>query len=76
MNRDTLVRMANQIGTFFQSQPDRNEALEGLASHIARSWEPRMRREFEALLKEGGDQAHAVLPIVREALRKHGVIAA
>ena len=76
MNRDTLVRMANQIGTFFQSQPDRNEALEGLASHIARSWEPRMCREFEALIKEGGTQAQAVLPIVREALTKHGVIAA
>lgn len=35
-----------------------------------------MRREFEALLKEGGPQAQAVLPIVREALNKHGVIAA
>jgi formate dehydrogenase subunit delta len=76
MNRDTLVRMANQIGTFFQSQPDHNEALEGLASHIARSWEPRMRREFDALLKEGGPQAQAVLPIVREALDKHRTLLA
>lgn len=68
MNREHLVRMANQIGTFFQSQPDRSEALEGLASHIARFWEPRMRREFQALLDEGGE---GVLPIVREALEKH-----
>jgi len=68
MNREHLVRMANQIGTFFQSQPDKAEALEGLASHIARFWEPRMRREFQALLDAGGE---GVLPIVREALEKH-----
>ena len=40
MNRDTLVRMANQIGTFFQSQPDHNEALEGLASASVRIVQP------------------------------------
>jgi len=68
MNRDHLIRMANQIGTFFQSQPDRAEALEGLANHIAKFWEPRMQREFRALLDAGGE---GVLPIVREALQKH-----
>lgn len=68
MNRDTLRRMANQIGTFFQSQPDKAEALEGLANHIHRSWEPRMQREFKAML-DAGDEG--VLPIVREALTKH-----
>lgn len=73
MNSEHLVRMANQIGTFFQSQPDRSEALEGLASHIARFWEPRMRREFQALLEEGGE---GVLPIVREALEKHRALLA
>ncbi len=68
MNREHLIRMANQIGTFFQSQPDRAEALEGLANHIARFWEPRMQREFQVLLDAGGE---GVLPIVREALEKH-----
>ena len=43
MNSSNLIRMANQIGTFFESQPDRNEALEGLAQHLQRFWEPRMR---------------------------------
>jgi hypothetical protein len=35
-----------------------------------------MRREFDALLKEGGPQAQAVLPIVREALDKHRTLLA
>ncbi len=73
MNREHLVRMANQIGTFFQSQPDKAEALEGLANHIAKFWEPRMQREFRTMLDEGGE---GVLPIVREALEKHRALMA
>jgi len=68
MNREHLIRMANQIGTFFQSQPDRAEALEGLANHIHKFWEARMQREFQAVLDAGGE---GVLPIVREALDRH-----
>lgn len=68
MNSEHLIRMANQIGTFFASQPDRAEALEGIASHIKKFWEPRMRREFLALLDEGGE---GVMPIVHEALQQH-----
>jgi len=73
MNPEHLIRMANQIGTFFESQPDRAEALEGIASHIKKFWEPRMRREFLALLDEGGE---GVSPIVREALGQHRALLA
>lgn len=73
MNSSTLIRMANQIGTFFESQPDRNEALEGLALHLQRFWEPRMRQEFERILAVGGDAQHEVLPIVREACARYGL---
>ena len=73
MNPTTLVRMANQIGTFFQSQPDRDEALEGLAQHLQKFWEPRMRQEFERVLAAGGEGELAVLPIVREACARHGL---
>ena len=44
MHTDTLIQMANQIGAFFEAMPDREEALEGIAMHIKRFWEPRMRR--------------------------------
>jgi formate dehydrogenase subunit delta len=43
MNIDNLVTMANQIGTFFASFPDREEAHAGIATHIERYWAPRMR---------------------------------
>lgn len=73
MNSDHLIRMANQIGTFFESMPERQEALEGIATHIRKFWEPRMRREFLALLEAGGE---GVNPIVREALDKHRALVA
>ena len=44
MDVNNLIRMANQIGEFFESMPDRTQALEDIASHIKRFWEPRMRR--------------------------------
>lgn len=68
MNREHLIRMANQIGTFFESQPDRAEALEGIANHLRKFWEPRMRQEFLRLLADDGEGVH---PMVREALSKH-----
>ncbi|MBU0589743.1 MAG: formate dehydrogenase subunit delta [Gammaproteobacteria bacterium] len=43
MNHDTLIRMVNQIGTYFESMPDRSEALEGIATHLQKFWDPRMR---------------------------------
>ncbi|MCG5263243.1 formate dehydrogenase [Cupriavidus gilardii] len=69
MNLDNLVKMANQIGTFFAAMPDRDEALADIATHLRRFWAPPMRR---ALLK-GVDngQADAVAPIVRAALERH-----
>jgi formate dehydrogenase subunit delta len=56
MHADSLVRMANQIGLFFEAMPDRAEALQGIAEHIQKFWEPRMRREFLAHVDAGGDR--------------------
>jgi formate dehydrogenase subunit delta len=41
-----LCRMANQIGQFYRSLPDRAEALTSTATHMRRFWDPRMRREL------------------------------
>ena len=65
---DTLVHLANRIGEFFQAMPDHDEALEGIATHIHKFWEPRMRRGLLAHLDEGGE---GLLPLVREAVEKH-----
>lgn len=47
--KEKLVRMANQIATFFHSKP-REEGITGVAEHINKFWEPRMRRQFFELL--------------------------
>ncbi|XQU69915.1 hypothetical protein OJJOAM_002646 [Cupriavidus sp. H18C1] len=54
MNLDNLVKMANQIGTFFAAMPDRDEALADIATHLRRFWAPPMRR---ALLEGGGQRS-------------------
>jgi len=46
MDVHRLIKMANEIGAFFEAEPDRAVALEGVANHIERFWEPRMRREL------------------------------
>lgn len=58
-----LVRMANQIGTFFESKP-RDEGVAGVAEHINKFWEPRMRRQFFEVVDGGGE---GLKPIVLEA---------
>jgi formate dehydrogenase subunit delta len=70
MNADHLIEMANQIGTFFDSLPDRDEALLGIAEHIRRFWEPRMRRALLAALDSGGEAA-GFSEIVYAALVKY-----
>jgi formate dehydrogenase subunit delta len=59
-----LVRMANDIGNFFRSEPDREEAIAGIAKHIDSFWTRSMRRKLAAHGEEGLDE----LP--REALRR------
>ena len=60
---DKLIRMANQIATFFMSQPE-NVRVEGVATHINKFWEPRMRRQFFEHLDRGGE---GLLPLVVQA---------
>jgi formate dehydrogenase subunit delta len=50
---DRLVYMANQIGKFFQSQ-GHDQAVAGVADHIRKFWDPRMRKAIFAHLDAGG----------------------
>jgi len=69
MHIDSLIRMANQIGTFFEAMPDHDEAVEGIAQHLKKFWDPRMRQELLTAL-DGAPQS-GLSPIVVEALRMH-----
>ena len=69
MDLDNLVTMANRIGAFFAAMPEREVALAGIAEHLRKFWEPRMRRQ---LLAAVGTEAGAGLSdIVAAALVKH-----
>ncbi|MBS0444385.1 MAG: formate dehydrogenase subunit delta [Proteobacteria bacterium] len=69
MHVDHLIRMANQIGAFFEAMPDRTEALEGIAQHIKRFWEPRMRQQLmEHIDREGSAE---LTTMVAEAIGTH-----
>jgi formate dehydrogenase subunit delta len=66
MSHDTktkLVYMANQIATFFKTQPE-SEAAQGVATHINKFWEPRMRRQLFELIDHGDS---GLSPLVLEA---------
>lgn len=52
MDDAKMIRMANQIATFFRSQPGDGPAL--TAAHINDFWEPRMRAKLLDHLGAGG----------------------
>jgi formate dehydrogenase subunit delta len=54
VNIERLVAMANDIAAFFDAEPDKAVAAEGVRFHIQRFWDPRMRREAIAHATAGG----------------------
>jgi formate dehydrogenase subunit delta len=71
MDIGNLVRMANNIGDFFDAMPDRQEALEAAATHLQKTWEPRMRTallDFLAQHKNGQSDSIELHPFMRDAI--------
>ena len=56
MNAQKLVKMVNEIASFFEAEPDRNAVLEGVAGHLKRFWDPRMRRDIVRWVDENGGE--------------------
>ena len=52
MSPEKLVRMANQIATFFASQPGTDQA-ERVAAHLKDFWGPEMRSELKSHVAAG-----------------------
>jgi formate dehydrogenase subunit delta len=74
MEIGNLIRMANRIGQFFEAMPDRQEAGEGVANHIHKFWEPRMRTQlldFLAGQPDGEAGQETLHPLVREAVQQN-----
>lgn len=74
MDVANLIRMANGIGEFFSAMPDRQEGLDGIADHLKRFWEPRMRTTLLSYL-EANPQGCAgdvcLHPLVCESITRH-----
>jgi formate dehydrogenase subunit delta len=69
MNIENLVTMANQIGTFFESYPDEDEASIEIFGHLRRFWAPRMRVQLLGHLDT--HQGEGLSPIVLSSIQAH-----
>ncbi len=66
MNVEKLVYMANQIEAFFQSQAEAS-AVTGIADHLAKFWDPRMRDAIFTYVEAGGENLR---PLVLKAVQR------
>jgi len=69
MDMKNLIHMANQIGSFFEAMPDREEALLGISRHLHHFWEPRMRSQLLGYVD--AENGKDLKPIVVSAIRAH-----
>ena len=54
MSPEKMVMMANQIATFFRSQPGTDQA-DRVAAYLKDYWEPRMRQQLRDHIAAGGE---------------------
>jgi len=66
MDNQTLIRMANQIADFFAPYTE-EEGIQGVADHLTRFWEPRMRRQ---ILSMDEKTREGLAPLVQRALER------
>jgi formate dehydrogenase subunit delta len=69
MDIQHLVKMANNIGSFFESEADQAKGAKGVADHIRNFWDPRMRREIFRHIDAA--EGAGLKKIVLDALRTH-----
>jgi len=60
-----MVHMANQIARFFSAYPH-DEAVAGVADHIKKFWEPRMRTQLFDFVNAKGE---GLEPLVLDAVK-------
>ena len=76
MNLNALITMLNQMGAFFETQPDSQQAQQDLAEHVRLFWEPRMRLAIFDFLDQNptgqlNEPPAQLMPIVLAALKHH-----
>ncbi len=61
-----LIYMANQIGKFFAPQKH-EQAVSGIANHLAKFWPPSMKKKIIEHFEHGGE---GLDPLVKEAVQR------
>jgi formate dehydrogenase subunit delta len=60
MEAHVMIHKANSIAQFFAAYPH-EEAVAGVAEHLRKFWEPRMRRQLLEYLDHGGSGLHELV---------------
>ncbi len=69
MKTETLIKMANQIGDFFEAEPDKAQAQKDIAQHLNRFWTKDMRNQIAKHVSTAqGAGLHA---LVIQAISQH-----
>lgn len=66
MSPEKLVHMANQIATFFRTQPGSDQA-DRVAQHLRDYWDPRMRAQ---IMQIAADPESGLSPLAQEAVAR------
>jgi len=68
MTSENMVHMANQIALYFAAYPH-EQAVAGVADHLKKFWERRMRTQLHQYVAGGGPGLHE---LVLEAEKRSG----
>ena len=60
MTSEHMVHMANQIALYFAAYPH-DQAVDGVADHLKRFWEKRMRAQLHQYVAGGGAGLHELV---------------
>lgn len=69
MDTEKLIKMANQIGDFYEAYPDQAVVEQEIAGHLNKFWNSIMRKSIMAHVKE--HQGKGLHPRVIAAIQRH-----
>jgi formate dehydrogenase subunit delta len=72
MSPDKLIRSANQIAVFHQSQPEATR-IRGVAAHLNDFWDPNMRAQLLEMLRTDPEPFHDLVRAAGMHLRAPSV---
>tara|TARA_B100001173_G_C15695583_1_gene423831 strand:- start:124 stop:348 length:225 start_codon:yes stop_codon:yes gene_type:complete len=71
METKNLIKMANDIGNFFISYPDEEQAKKDTASHIQKFWGHEMRKQIKEYVSDTPEKNSQLNPFVLNAISKY-----